>query len=61
MKRITINEPSAGELRHMTPAEIDATPGALHFEQTMLPDLGSGPILPAWLSDRLRRLFGRAA
>jgi hypothetical protein len=33
----------------------------LHFEPTHLPDLGGGPILPEWMSKRLRSLFKQRA
>jgi hypothetical protein len=30
-----------------------------HFKPTHLPEIGKGPILPVWMSERLRRLFKR--
>lgn len=34
--------------------------GDRNFKPANLPGLGSGKILPVWLSDRLNRLFARA-
>jgi hypothetical protein len=34
-------------------------PSDRHFEQLKVPGVGSGPILPEWLSKRLQRTFRR--
>ena len=64
MEHSTAGQPSISE-RRLTDA-AGAGPGnttlaTLHIEHEKLPSLGgTGPILPVWLTSRLRRLFKRA-
>lgn len=63
MKPSTIPQPAAIESRPEDDNSRQADQRdleSLNFEQLIVPGLGSGPILPEWLSSRLRGLFKRA-
>jgi len=64
MERSTASPPSAPDPSRADATEVGVTKkvkahGDRNFEQTILPSLGSGPVLPLWLSSRLSKLFKR--
>lgn len=59
VERSTVNQPSASTLRPAVSPKVhtpERDPCALHFEQLTVPGLMSGPILPLWMRELLRRV-----
>jgi hypothetical protein len=65
MKSSTVGQSVAIEVRpeNAAPSQTDDERDleSLNFEQLIVPGLGSGPILPAWLSKLFRRKNTQAA
>ena len=64
VKPSTVDQSAAIEVRpeDATPSQMDERDlESLNFEQLIVPGLGSGPILPEWLSKLFRRKDTHAA
>ncbi|MGH2905132.1 MAG: hypothetical protein ACRDK7_16345 [Solirubrobacteraceae bacterium] len=60
MEHTTVSQSSPSEPHSADTTTPEKAHGDRNFAPQILPGLGSGQILPVWLSERLSRLFKRA-
>jgi len=60
MEPSTAGRPPASEATRADTTETKAY-GNRHFKPVVTPGLGGRPFLPAWLRNRVRKLFNRSA